>query len=178
MTRSDNTQLLIAVFKQWQSARIDTNKLGEDLGINGGAAGMRLFRLKARLRTGEGPTTADVALLTAIINQERLLPRLDYTLLGADLEINPRAAAMRWWRYKVRPEGDARIVQQQEREREIIHEATQQKTRLLRRKEQIAQSQGFLDGRTMRRAGRTMLGRLKILAGIQSHMELGLGMLE
>ncbi|KAF7916885.1 hypothetical protein BELL_0168g00140 [Botrytis elliptica] len=118
MTRSDNTQLLIAVFKQWQSARIDTNKLGEDLGINGGAAGMRLFRLKARLRTGEGPTTADVALLTAIINQERLLPRLDYTLLGADLEINPRAAAMRWWRYKVRPEGDARIVQQQERERD------------------------------------------------------------
>ncbi|KAF7954860.1 uncharacterized protein EAE97_000119 [Botrytis byssoidea] len=117
MTRSDDIKLLIAVFMQWRSARIDTNKLGEDLGINGGAAGMRLFRLKARLRTGEGTTNADGALLTAIINQEKRLPRLDYKLLGADLEINPGAAAMRWWRYKGRLEVDAKIVQQQEGER-------------------------------------------------------------
>ncbi|TGO14371.1 hypothetical protein BTUL_0054g00400 [Botrytis tulipae] len=117
MTRSDDTKLLIAVFTQWRSARIDTNKLGEDLGINCGAAGMRLFRLKARLRTEEGTTNADEALLTAIINQEKLLPRLDYKLLGADLEINPGAAAMRWWRYKGRLEVDAKIAQQQEGER-------------------------------------------------------------
>ncbi|TGO20828.1 hypothetical protein BPAE_0262g00050 [Botrytis paeoniae] len=117
MTRSDNTKLLIVVFKQWRSARIDTNKLGEDLGINPGAAGMRLFRLKARLRAGDGPTHADIALLIAINNQERRLPRLDYTLLGADLEINPGAAAMRWWRYKIRLEEDTRPVEQQEVER-------------------------------------------------------------
>ncbi|TGO40687.1 hypothetical protein BHYA_0033g00410 [Botrytis hyacinthi] len=94
MARSDDNKLLIAVFMQWRSARIDTNKLGEDLGINCGAAGMRLFRLKARLRTGEETKNADDALLTAIINQEKRLPRLDYKLLGADLEINPGAAAM------------------------------------------------------------------------------------
>ncbi|TGO49958.1 hypothetical protein BCON_0195g00140 [Botryotinia convoluta] len=118
MARSDETKLLIAVFKQWQSARIDTNKLGKDLGIGAGAAGMRLFRLKARLRTGDGPTNADVALLIAIINQERCLPKLDYTLLSADLEINPGAAAMRWWRYKMRLEEHDRTVKQQEGERE------------------------------------------------------------
>ncbi|KAF5879149.1 uncharacterized protein Bfra_006353 [Botrytis fragariae] len=117
MTRSDNIKLLIAVFKQWQSARIDTIKLGEDLGINPGAAGTRLFRLKARLRTGDAPTHADKALLIAIISQERRLPRLDYTLLGADLKINPGAAAMRWWRYKIRLEEDTRAAEQQESER-------------------------------------------------------------
>ncbi|KAF7904672.1 hypothetical protein EAF00_002006 [Botryotinia globosa] len=117
MARSDDTKLRIAVFKQWRSARIDTSKLGEDLGINCGAAGMRLFRLKVRLRTGEGTTDADDALLTAIINQEKRLPRLDYKLLGGDLEINPGAAAMRWWRYKLRLEADAKIVEQQEGER-------------------------------------------------------------
>ncbi|KAF7958114.1 hypothetical protein EAE96_003678 [Botrytis aclada] len=116
MARSDDTKLLIAVFKQWQSARIDTNKLGEDLGINPGAAGMRLFRLKARLRAGDEPTNADVALLIAIINQERRLARLDYTLLGADLGINPGAAAMRWWRYKMRLEERAKTVKQQDNE--------------------------------------------------------------
>lgn len=116
MARSNDTKLLIAVFVQWRSARIDTNKLGEDLGINCGAAGMRLFRLKGKLRNGEGTTNSDDALLTAIIHQEKRLPRLDYKMLGADLECNPGAAAMRWWRYKVRLEEEARIVQQQERE--------------------------------------------------------------
>lgn len=104
MPQNDTTKLLIAVFRQWKGCRIDTNRLGTDLGIRPGAAGMRLVRLRERLATDATLRNADRELLIAILRQENRFPRINYHRLGADLEILPGAASMRWIRFKARLE--------------------------------------------------------------------------
>ncbi|KAJ8068701.1 hypothetical protein OCU04_002400 [Sclerotinia nivalis] len=111
MTRKDDTKLLIGVFRQWESSRLDNNMLGADLGIRPGAVGMRRTRLNERLGANGAPTNADLELLIAILNQERRLPNVDYYRLGSELGINYAAASMRWSRFKARLEATRKHVQ-------------------------------------------------------------------
>lgn len=116
MPQNDTTKLLIAVFLQWKGCKIDTNKLGVDLGIRPGAAAMRLVRLKERLATDTALRNADRELLIALLQQENRFPRINYNRLGADLEILPGAASMRWIRFKARLEGRQNQIQRRGRE--------------------------------------------------------------
>ncbi|KAF7864474.1 hypothetical protein EAF04_006607 [Stromatinia cepivora] len=111
MTRKDDTKLLIGVFRQWESSRLDNNMLGADLGIKSAAASMRRTRLKERLDSNGALTNADLELLIAILNQEGRLPNVDYNRLGSELGINYGAASMRWSRFKARLEATRKHVQ-------------------------------------------------------------------
>ncbi|KAI9647046.1 hypothetical protein NHQ30_005048 [Ciborinia camelliae] len=127
--RSDDTRLLIAVFSQWEPIRIDANQLGEALGIRPGAAAMRWTRFKTRLKAGTAPAATDQELLVAVLRQMGRLPRIDFHRLGADLGINPGAAAMRWARFKERYGINTRVREEPLEDKPVEKKPMEKKTR-------------------------------------------------